>query len=101
MEKVTENKLQDYDMKVFMLNLVSDLKKEILTEISSMLKDKQVPDIKKWIKSVDVKKLLNISHGKLQTMRNSKLISYTRIGGTLYYNVDEIQRMLESPNRRR
>lgn len=91
-----ENRLQEYELRTFMVNLVKDLKKEILDEVKVLLKDGQMPNIKKWIKSVEVKKLLDISHGKLQTMRNSRTISFTRIGGTIYYNLDDIQKMLEN-----
>lgn len=95
------NRLQEYELRTFMVNLVKDLKTEILDEVKVLLKDGQMPNIKKWIKSVEVKKLLGISHGKLQTMRNSKTISFTRIGGTIYYNLDDIQKMLENTDRKK
>ncbi|MBN9293612.1 MAG: helix-turn-helix domain-containing protein [Flavobacteriia bacterium] len=75
--------------------MLYDIKSEIVSEVKQIIREKEKPGVKKWIKSAEVKKLLNVSHGKLQMMRNNKTISFTRIGGTLYYNVEDIERMLE------
>ncbi|WP_409456454.1 helix-turn-helix domain-containing protein [Sphingobacterium sp.] len=39
----------------------------------------------KRIKSKDVRRLLNISAGTLQTMRNNDEIPFTRVVGVIYY----------------
>ncbi len=98
MGKEWEDRLKDNEIRNFMISLMNDLKSEIITELKLVMTKGQMPNIKKWIKSSEVKKLLNVSHGKLQTMRNAKTISFTRIGGTLYYNVDDIEKMLEQNN---
>ena len=100
MGKEWENRLSDYELRSFLLNMMTELKREIVDEVKHLMKQGQAPDLKKWVKSVDVKKLLNVSHGKLQAMRNSKMIAFTRIGGTIYYNVDDIQRMLENSTKK-
>ena len=50
----------------------------------------------KWVKSKDVKSILNISSGTLQTLRNTDVIPFKRIMGTLYYNIDDINHLFES-----
>jgi len=50
---------------------------------------------KQWLKSSEVRKLLNISPGTLQTFRINKTLSYTRIGGIIYYSQQDIDRLLE------
>jgi hypothetical protein len=50
---------------------------------------------KQWLKSSEVRKLLNISPGTLQTFRINKTLSYTRIGGIIYYAQQDIDRLLE------
>lgn len=90
-----EDRLKDNEIRSFIIRLMNDLKSEIVSEVKQALNKSQMPNLKKWVKSAEVKKLLNVSHGKLQTMRNAKTISFTKIGGTLYYNIDDIQRMLE------
>ncbi|WP_343748150.1 helix-turn-helix domain-containing protein [Fluviicola sp.] len=96
-----EERIKDNEFRNFILNLMEDLKTEIIQELKVILKQGQIPNLKKWVKSVDVKKLLNISHGKLQTMRNSRTITFTKVGGTIYYNIDDIQRMMEQRSRKR
>lgn len=43
-----------------------------------------------------VKELLKISTGTLQNLRINGSLSFTRIGGTLYYNYKDIEKMLEN-----
>ena len=95
-----EKRLNDNELRSFLLGMLNDLKAEIIQELKLVTIQGQIPNLKKWIKSVEVKKMLNVSHGKLQTMRNSKTISFTRIGGTIYYNMDDIQRMLENDSQK-
>lgn len=52
---------------------------------------------RRWLKSKDVRKLLgNISAGKLQEMRIKGEIHYSRIGGMLLYDYDEIVEVIEN-----
>lgn len=94
-DNMWEERLKDNYFQNWLINMLHDIKSEIVSEVKQIIREKEKPAIKKWVKSADVKKLLNVSHGKLQTMRNNKTISFTRIGGTLYYNVEDIQRMME------
>lgn len=74
---------------------LEELRRSLIAEFRSIVKELSVQKQKQWIKSAEVKKLLNVSHGKLQTMRNSGVISFTKIGGTLYYDADDINKMFE------
>lgn len=47
-----------------------------------------------WLKSSEVRKLLKISPGTLQNLRINGTLSYNRIGGIIYYNYGEIQKIL-------
>ena len=49
---------------------------------------------KQWLKSKEVRNLLNISPGTLQTLRINKTLSYTKIGGILYYDNADIDKLL-------
>ena len=51
---------------------------------------------KKWMKSHEVRRFLKISTGTLQTFKNSGIIPFTKIGGIIFYDYDDIQRLLES-----
>jgi hypothetical protein len=51
---------------------------------------------KQWLKSKEVRKLLNISPGTLQTLRINKTLTYTKIGGILYYDNADIEKLLSA-----
>ncbi len=50
---------------------------------------------KEWLKSTEVRKLLNISPGTLLTLRVNKTLSYTRIGSIIYYASADIEKVME------
>lgn len=49
---------------------------------------------KKWLKSKDVVKMLNICSKTLQTYRNKGLIPYSKIGKSLFYANTDIENLL-------
>ena len=73
-----------------------DFKSQMLFEIKTMLKEFTGQPTKKWLKSKEVRKLLNISPGTLQSLRSRKVIPYTKIGGIIYHDAADIQKVLES-----
>ena len=76
---------------------LSIFKTQLLQEIKQLLtRQGEKKEFNKWVKSLEVQKLLNISRGKLMSLRVSGKLPYTRIGGVIYYNHDDIFEMLES-----
>ena len=73
------------DLTEFRLTLLQDLK-EILI--------KQGQPEKKWLKSKEVRKLLNISPGTLQNLRINGTLSYTKVGAIIYYDSNDIEKLL-------
>lgn len=73
------------DLNEFRSLLLNDLKEFI---------QPQSQQIKQWLKSNEVRKLLNISPGTLQNLRINGTLSYTKIGGIIFYNYDDINKML-------
>lgn len=71
-----------------------EFKVELLDEIRILITEQKTSVTKKWMKSVEVRKLLNISPGTLQTLRLNGTLPYTKIGGTNYYNVSDIEFLL-------
>ena len=68
------------------------LKDEIINEISSLLQGKT--DQKKWLKSADVRKMLNISPGTLQNHRVNGTLPFTKMGATIYYEYSDVIKVL-------
>ena len=74
------------DLKIF--------KKELLQELLSALKDGSKND-GKWLKSSEVRKMLNLSPNTLQSLRIKGALKFSKIGGTYFYNTDDVHKMLE------
>lgn len=85
------------EIELVTLQDLENLKKEILTEMKKMLDGHKTEPEKLWMKSSDVQKLLGISAGTLQTLRNRAMIPFTRLGGVIYYNGEEVKKVLEKP----
>jgi hypothetical protein len=74
------------DLEQFRLQLLKDIKSLI---------GPTGQQVKQWLKSGEVRKLLKISPGTLQNLRINGTLQYTRIGSIMYYKTDEINRLLE------
>jgi hypothetical protein len=78
---------------------LNDFKRQLLFEIKSLLKEHVGAPSKKYLKSKDVRKLLNISPGTLQNLRVNGTLPFSKIGGVIYHDADDIQQMLQSKTR--
>ncbi|REC50623.1 MULTISPECIES: helix-turn-helix domain-containing protein [Chryseobacterium] len=72
---------------------LQQFKIELLEEIKELLQAKATEQ-KLWLRTSEVKKLLNISSGTLQNLRINGTVSYSKVGGTLYYNYKDIEKLL-------
>ena len=70
-------------------------KRELLSELKELIKENPVEQ-PKWIKSPQVRKLLDISPGTLQNLRVNGTLPYTKIGGVVYYSMADIEKVLQS-----
>jgi len=66
-----------------------------LEDIKELLENQKGQPQKKWIKSNEVRELLDISPGTLQNLRINGTLPYTKIGGVLFYEYHEIMEVLE------
>lgn len=72
-----------------------EFKMELIDEIKKLLQSHNNQSVKRWLKSQEVRELLGISPGTLQNLRINGTIPFTKIGGVLYYDYNEIIRVLE------
>ncbi|MDH5827310.1 helix-turn-helix domain-containing protein [Sphingobacterium faecium] len=75
------------DLAAFKAELLNDLRNLFSGKLSTQ---------KKWIKTKDVVKMLQISPGTLQNYRINGTINYSKIGNTIYYSLEDIQLLLSS-----
>lgn len=74
---------------------LNEFRELLLNDFKSLLAGKPIQEHTRWLKSYQVKNMLRISPGTLQNLRVNGTISYTKIGGILYYKYDDIHRLLE------
>jgi hypothetical protein len=74
---------------------LNEFRSLLLNDLKEILQSKP-EQTKQWLKSNEVRKLLNISPGTLQNLRINGTISYTKIGGILYYSSADLDKLLEA-----
>lgn len=84
---------------IITLNDLERFGTELKAEIKKMLLSQAGQPTKKWLKSHEVRKLLDISPGTLQHLRVNGTMPYTKIGGVIYYDHEDIVRLFEKNKR--
>lgn len=72
---------------------LNHFKTELLSEFAQLL-NANPQNKQKWLKSKEVLELLTISTGTLQNLRINGTLTFTKIGGTIYYDQDDINKIL-------
>jgi len=73
---------------------LDQFKQDVINEIKSLLQNSK-QEKARWLKNTEVKKMLKISHSTLQSLRANGTLTYTKVGGTIYYDAEEINKLLE------
>ena len=76
-----------------------EFKEEFLQDIKSLLFTAGKPDHKEWLKSSEVMKMLGIKPTTLQTLRITRQLPFTKLGGTLYYEHADVVKVLRANKR--
>ena len=74
------------DFETFKIDLLQEIKKIVESPTSAR------PN--KWLRSIEVRKLLNLSNGTLQNLRINGTLSYTKVGGIIFYSSEDINKLL-------
>jgi len=74
--------------------------KQELFEFLKPVKESQGLQQQKWLRSKDVRKLLNISTGTLQNLRINGTLSYRKAGSIFFYKAEDIDKMLANPEKK-
>jgi hypothetical protein len=67
---------------------LQQLKFDILEELRSIITVKNCEN--EWLKTNEVRELLNCSVGTLQNLRIQGKLKYTKVNGTVYYNRKDV-----------
>jgi hypothetical protein len=68
---------------------------QLLDDLKNLLHTKPQKQ-KQWLKSSEVRQMLKISPGTLQNLRVNGTLSFTKIGGTIFYSYEDIEAMIEN-----
>lgn len=74
-----------------------DFKQQLLSEIKDLLQQSPPRSEKQWLKAFEIKKMLRLSSGKLQYLRDKGVIPFKKLGGVTYYDLEKIQELMETP----
>jgi hypothetical protein len=92
----SENRI--YRDQLLTLEDLQEFKEDLLISIKALIQANSSPQMKKWLKSYEVKKILNISTGTLQNLRANGTLPYSKIGGLIYYDSEEINKVVGGQN---
>jgi hypothetical protein len=73
---------------------LEEFKDDLLLSIKAIIQSHAPQPVKKWLKSYEVKKILNISTGTLQNLRSNGTLPHTKIGGLIYYDAELINKVM-------
>ncbi len=89
------NKIVSYGSNNYYYRNIREFKLELLEEIKAIINHQTGFAPKKWLKSPEVRDLLSISPGTLQNFRINGTLPYTKVGGVIYYDYEEIQKVMQ------
>jgi hypothetical protein len=93
LEQTAEKKV--YRDQLITLGDLEQFKTDLLNELARILQQPQQSQSKAWLKSSEVRKLLSISPGTLQTLRVNGILPFSKIGSIVYYKQEDILKLLE------
>lgn len=73
---------------------LDQLKEELLDGFHQLLQKKFVPHEQRWVKNGEVRKMLKVSTSTLQTMRINGTLPFTKLGGSIYYDKEVINKLM-------
>ncbi|WP_316814777.1 helix-turn-helix domain-containing protein [Pedobacter nyackensis] len=74
---------------------LQQFKSELFTELKEIFGHKKETGDRQWLKSAEVRKMLNISAGTLQNLRINGTLPFRKIGGSMYYNRLVIEKIMK------
>ncbi len=72
-----------------------EFKVQLFGELKKLLTENPKATPKKYLKSAEVMEMLQVSPGTLQNLRINGTLPYTKIGGIILYEYEEILKVLK------
>lgn len=75
---------------------LNEFRDQLISDFRQLIQSKPEEEVQRWLKSHEVKQLLNISAGTLQNLRINGTLAYSKIGGTIFYDSIAINKILQT-----
>ena len=72
---------------------LNEFRNLLLNDLKQLIRP-QGQQAKQWLKSYEVRKLLNISADTLQNLRINGTLAFIKIGGLMYYKYSDIEKIM-------
>jgi len=72
------------------------MKLELINEIKETISKDFSKQTASWLRTSDVRKILKISNSSVQNLRNSGILKYSKIQGTIFYKTTDVENLLEA-----
>lgn len=82
--------------RLVVLSDLIDFKAELIDEIKRLIKVLSGQPGKRYLKSHELSKMLGMSASTLQVLRNNGTLPFAKLGGVLYYDMEDITRLLST-----
>lgn len=82
-------------MDIITMEDLQQFKSDMLSEIRGIVGSNKDSQSATWLRSSQVRKMLSISPGTLQTMRINGTLPFRKIGKIMYYSKAEIEKILK------
>lgn len=82
-------------MDIITMEDLQQFKTDFLEEMKGIIGQKKESQNKQWLRSSEVRKMLNISPGTLQNLRINGTLPFRKIGGSMFYSKSEIDQIME------
>ena len=73
-----------------------ELRLLIAEDFSNFLQSQNQQSKKRWVKSHELRRLLRMSPGTLQALKNKGVITFTKLGGVHYFDLEQVSKLLEN-----
>lgn len=80
---------------------LQQFKQGLLADFQRLLSQRQTIPARRWLKSHDVMRILLVSHGTLQNLRVNGILPFSKVGGIIFYDYEDIEKMIERHKRNR
>jgi hypothetical protein len=72
------------------------MKLELINEIKETISKDSSKQTASWLRTSDVCKILKISNSSVQNLRNSGILKYSKIKGTIFYKTKDVEDLMEA-----